>query len=1158
MSKSLATKNVASILVAAALVFGFAFSFAAPAKADTASDLQAQVQALLAQIAALQGSTTMTGGCHTFTQNLKLGSSGGEVMWVQQFLNGHGFTVAASGAGSPGNESSYFGAKTKAAVIKFQNANAATILVPVGLTSGTGNWFASTRAAVNAMCAANPNPTPGPTPGPVVPGALNIRAGSQPANSLAPEGASRVPFTTFTLTNSSNVAVTVNGVTVQRTGLGSNSVFSGIVLVDSNNVQIGNSKTLNSNDQATVGDTFTIQPGQSMTLTVAGNMAASLDAFSGQIVSLSVVGVNTTATVSGSLPITGASQTINGTLAIGSVSTSTSSFDPGSNQNKSIGDSAVRFAGVRFTANSSEDLQRFSIRWRQTGTASSADISNVVTVVNGTSYPTTVDASGKYYVSVFPGGILIAKGNSADVYVQGDITGSNASSRTVEFDLDKTSDVYFVGQTFGYGVAPTSTDGHLTHGYVTTIQGGSATAIQNASSVVSANIPLNVNNTILGGFQTNFVGEPVSVSGITLTISTTSGSLVDLVTGISIVNENGAVVAGPQDATWTTGHVTQTVTLSDTVTFPLGLHTYTVKGKIPSTTANGTAIRLSTTPSTGWTSPTGQTSGNTVTLPSGSVTMSTQTVKGASLNVQAAPTPVTQTIVAGGTGVTLGTIQLDATQSGEDIRVNSIPLDIVISNADDYTELNTCQLYNGSTALNTGSNVPTLTASNTDITPATANSLTVSLDNSLIVAKGTSVSLTFRCNVVSGASGGVQVGVFNSTGWSVTGVQSGTSVPSGSLTVGSSFSGIQTYGGSGTFTAAVDTGTPVSRAYAAAGTTQVTATNIKIHATSEPVTLTKLGLTLTGSVCGTKSTGAGGTSNGCVNDVVQAVIYDGATPIGSATFTGTTNTATSSLTTTVTVPANTDKILTVKVDLAQIGVSAAGGIGDLVKVSPLNAEAIGQSSGSTIQVGATGTSNGLQLVRTSPVVANGNAASFSNNNGCNGSNQTLKRFSVTANSANPVGVYQVNLTVATSSAVQVTALNLYAYTDASYSSPLSSQGSGSGLVDTKTPDSSTYTASYTASTLIEIQGGQTVYFALLGTVVPSGVTYSVNATLNGDVAQTGLGTGNTNGYIATTTAAAVTSGDKFIWSDNATTTAATTDVDWFNGFQVQGLPSTGI
>ena len=95
-----------------------------------------------------------------------------------------------------------------------------------------------------------------------------------------------------------------------------------------------------------------------------------------------------------------------------------------------------------------------SIRWNQTGSAGSGDLANVVTVVNGTSYPTTISADGKYYTSVFPSGIVITKGNSVDVYVQGDIVGSSASGRYAEFDIYKNTDVYLVGNTYGYGIIP--------------------------------------------------------------------------------------------------------------------------------------------------------------------------------------------------------------------------------------------------------------------------------------------------------------------------------------------------------------------------------------------------------------------------------------------------------------------------------------------------------------------------------------------------------------------------------------------------------------------------------------------------------------------------------------------------------------------------------
>ncbi len=56
------------------------------------------------------------------TRNLYLGLSGEDVRSLQQFLNRNGFTVASTGNGSAGNETTYFGPATKAAVIKYQTA----------------------------------------------------------------------------------------------------------------------------------------------------------------------------------------------------------------------------------------------------------------------------------------------------------------------------------------------------------------------------------------------------------------------------------------------------------------------------------------------------------------------------------------------------------------------------------------------------------------------------------------------------------------------------------------------------------------------------------------------------------------------------------------------------------------------------------------------------------------------------------------------------------------------------------------------------------------------------------------------------------------------------------------------------------------------------
>jgi peptidoglycan hydrolase-like protein with peptidoglycan-binding domain len=54
--------------------------------------------------------------------NHQLYDTSPDIKALQQFLNSHGFMVATSGLGSPGNETDFFGTKTYQALVKFQQA----------------------------------------------------------------------------------------------------------------------------------------------------------------------------------------------------------------------------------------------------------------------------------------------------------------------------------------------------------------------------------------------------------------------------------------------------------------------------------------------------------------------------------------------------------------------------------------------------------------------------------------------------------------------------------------------------------------------------------------------------------------------------------------------------------------------------------------------------------------------------------------------------------------------------------------------------------------------------------------------------------------------------------------------------------------------------
>jgi peptidoglycan hydrolase-like protein with peptidoglycan-binding domain len=127
-----AVAKIAAIAAGLGLVAMSFASFAPAAKAATVDDLQAQIAALMAQIAALQGGSSAS---MTFTMDLTIGSTGAEVTALQNWLIKGGYSIPAGATG-------YFGTQTQAALAKYQAAN--------GIAPAAGYFGPITRAKVNA------------------------------------------------------------------------------------------------------------------------------------------------------------------------------------------------------------------------------------------------------------------------------------------------------------------------------------------------------------------------------------------------------------------------------------------------------------------------------------------------------------------------------------------------------------------------------------------------------------------------------------------------------------------------------------------------------------------------------------------------------------------------------------------------------------------------------------------------------------------------------------------------------------------------------------------------------------------------------------------------------------------------------------------------
>ena len=95
--------------------------------------------------------TTISGEeAFVFTRDLKSGDRGEDVKKLQEYLNARGFYISSSGPGSLGNETDLFGAGTREALIKFQEAHKDILLAPFGLEKGTGYFGETTRNFVNS------------------------------------------------------------------------------------------------------------------------------------------------------------------------------------------------------------------------------------------------------------------------------------------------------------------------------------------------------------------------------------------------------------------------------------------------------------------------------------------------------------------------------------------------------------------------------------------------------------------------------------------------------------------------------------------------------------------------------------------------------------------------------------------------------------------------------------------------------------------------------------------------------------------------------------------------------------------------------------------------------------------------------------------------
>ncbi len=417
------------------------------AHADEVADLQAQIQMLLEQISQLQKKIAEYEGKEAlpavkFERDLTLGSTGADVKALQEFLNRDEATrVAESGPGSPGNETEYFGALTKAAVKKFQELHADEILAPVGLSHGTGYFGPSTRSYINSLiekeaAKEEEEEEVEEEEEEVVGNVLEVEA-VELADGAVPKKATAVPMLKVKLT-AGDEDVTIDKMVFERKGIGSPGDFDEGYLYEGD-VRLTDGRSVRSDNTLTHRNLdLEIKAGESREITLALDIADDADV--GDINYFVLKEIDCDADEVAGLPVEGARMT-QAASEVGKITVSEKAIDNLVN----IGDEDVTLAKLKVDIDG-EDAELKQITFTQEGSASLDELENIE--CEGAE----IEISGDKLVVKFEDEI-IEDGDSKTYEIKADIgIGVDPDDDAIKLSIDEVYDVVAIGQDYGYGL----------------------------------------------------------------------------------------------------------------------------------------------------------------------------------------------------------------------------------------------------------------------------------------------------------------------------------------------------------------------------------------------------------------------------------------------------------------------------------------------------------------------------------------------------------------------------------------------------------------------------------------------------------------------------------------------------------------------------------
>jgi len=595
---------------------------------------------------------------YMFNTNMKLGSRGTDVMNLQKVLNMYPQTqVAASGAGSPGMETSYFGAGTRAAVNKFQ----ALHLTELGITAPTGNVFAGTRGLLNQVCTGNGQTNTGNTgnTGNVVSGPVSAMISMNQPTGMIVQGQSGARLADITFSGNG----TVTNLQLQRIGVSADATLSNVYLYD------GNTRITDAASVVTGGYiNFNAASGLfsvngTRTITVRADIAGST---SGQS-----VGVKLNSVTAGGAAST-YTNVIGNALQIASVTTASVNFSTITVSNTTVDAGTQNYAVWSGAATvSTRDVNLKAATFKFVGSAPVDSMANLSLYVDGSKVagPSVINANNNNKVTFDLGSTpYLLKTGSHTLEVRGDVV--KGSARTMTFSIENVADLMLEDTNLtGVNVSATVASSAMTQSNSTyrtiTVNSGSVTV--NVDPAFTANkVTGGATNVPVGQFTMKGYGEDVKVTTLRVTFSTTTISTVNNVS----LYANGAQIGTSQNFA---GTAALTYTLGSSLVIPAGQTvTLTVKADMVDTnSAAHTSGTIAAVVGGVSSNAQGQSSNEIVSVAGTAVTGNTLTISSGSATFARTAGFTAVTTAPNMTGVKIGSFTIQA-GSAEAIKITSI------------------------------------------------------------------------------------------------------------------------------------------------------------------------------------------------------------------------------------------------------------------------------------------------------------------------------------------------------------------------------------------------------------------------------------------------------------------------------------------------------